>query len=178
MVLAQWTDATEWLAAAAQDPQICKRDWEHGSDSVHLLPTGRLWDVLIVPTCLGLRAADLLGEISDVKTGPILLDDRRQRAGLFLPVGSGLARAHCAVRYLSTGGWIAAPAPLCRWGNLRWLTPPDVAGVLNSPTAVQTALHQAAEDLVCAHYSARIDDDTSAPRRDCSQQTIVHSSAA
>ena len=60
MALAQRTDAAEWLAAAAQDPQTCKNDWRHGSTSVHLLAAGRFWDVLIIPTCLGLRAADIL----------------------------------------------------------------------------------------------------------------------
>lgn len=75
MALTQWTKAMKWLAAAADDPQAYERDCRR-SGTIHLLAAGRLWDVLIVPACLGLRAADMLDDLPRVGPGPVLLDGR------------------------------------------------------------------------------------------------------
>ena len=41
-----WKQAVEWLAAAATDPQECKREWDHGKGTA-LLAAGRYWDVRV-----------------------------------------------------------------------------------------------------------------------------------
>ncbi|MGP4088239.1 hypothetical protein [Streptomyces sp. KR55] len=151
MALAQWTHAMEWLAAAAQDPRACKKDWQHGSTGVHLLAAGRFWDVLIVPACLGLRAADCLDGIPRLVPGPVLLDERRQQVGFFLPPDPLSTWVGQGTRYVAKGGWIAAPAPHCRWGDLRWLRPPDGSGTLTAPEAMELVLFRAMNEVVRSH---------------------------
>ncbi|WP_328876120.1 hypothetical protein OHT76_41905 [Streptomyces sp. NBC_00287] len=151
MALTQWTNAMEWLAAAAQDPRTCKNDWQHGTTGIHLLGAGRFWDVLVVPTCLGLRAADLLDGIPRLNPGPALLDDRRQHVGFFLPPEPATTWIGQGTRYVTRGGWIATPAPHCRWGDLRWLCPPDGSGTLNAPEAMERVLSRAMDEVVRSH---------------------------
>ncbi len=167
MALAQWTNAMEWLAAAARDPRSCKNDWQRGSTGIHLLASGRIWDVLIVPACLGLHAADILTDLPRIKPGPALLDSRRQQMGFFLPPDPAAVWVGHDIRYLNEGGWIAAPAPHCRWGDVRWLCPPDGSGTLNSPAALELALQQAMGELAGIHGSLH---HRHAPRRGASTQ--------
>ena len=140
--------AVEWLAAAATDPQACKREWEHGESGTVLLPAGRFWDVLSVPEQLGLVALDALMRTTRQEPGPTLVDAGARRVGFFLPpdpmsrwIGSG-------IRYAGRGSWIAVPAPYRVAGSLRWLVPPDGSGTVHTPAAVELALQQAAEVLV------------------------------
>ncbi|MGW2831506.1 hypothetical protein, partial [Streptomyces sp. NPDC001286] len=132
MALTNWTNAVEWLAAAAREPRLCKSDWQHGTTGIHLLAAGRFWDVLVVPACLGLRTADILACLpaclpACLASSPArhcwTADDGRS-ASSCRPT-----RQACGVgndiRYLTTGSWIATPAPHCRWGDLRWICPPD-----------------------------------------------------
>ncbi|WP_225320963.1 hypothetical protein [Streptomyces luteolifulvus] len=150
MVSARWTRALAWLAAAAEDPRACRYDWRRGSEAVHLLAAGRLWDVLIVPERLGLRAVGLLDDLPGAP-GPMLLDGRGRRVGFFLPPDPAAIWVGPGTRYVTKGGWIAAPAPHCRWGTLRWLTPPDGAGTLNRPGILELALRRAMEELARDH---------------------------
>jgi hypothetical protein len=140
--------AMEWLAAAATDPQACKREWEHGESGTVLLPAGRFWDVLSVPEDLGLLALDALMRAPRQEPGPTLADLGAGRVGFFLPpdpvsrwIGSG-------IRYVGRGSWIAVPAPYRIAGSLRWLVPPDGSGTVHRPAAVELALQQATEVLV------------------------------
>ncbi|MEU8852735.1 hypothetical protein AB0C70_42455 [Streptomyces sp. NPDC048564] len=151
MAPTHWTTAIEWLAAAAREPRLCKNDWQHGATGVHLLAAGRFWDVLIVPACLGLRTADILAGLPRLEPGPVLLDSSRQHVGFFLPPDPASIWAGHDIRYLTTGGWIATPAPHCRWGNLRWICPPDGSGTLNTPAALELALHEAMAELARNH---------------------------
>ncbi|WP_331723323.1 hypothetical protein [Streptomyces sp. NBC_00105] len=151
MALTRWTKAMEWLAAAAEDPQAYERDCRRGGAGIHLLAAGRLWDVLIVPACLGLRAADMLDDLPRVGPGPVLLDGRRREVGFFLPPDPGATWVGDGTRHITQGGWIAAPAPHCRWGDLRWLVPPDGSGALTTPRAMELALHRATRELVRCH---------------------------
>jgi hypothetical protein len=162
MALTWWTNAMDWLAAAAPDPRSCKSDWQRGTTGVHLLAAGRYWDVLIVPACLGLRTADILVGSPRGKAGPVLLDSRRRCVGFFLPPGPDTVWAGEDIRYLSTGAWIASPAPHCRWGDLRWIWPPDGTGALNTPAVLEAALHQAVGDLARTHGTGHCHD---APHR-------------
>ncbi|MEU8754207.1 hypothetical protein AB0C88_27405 [Streptomyces chartreusis] len=154
MALAQWTNAMEWLAAAAREPRLCKDDWRRGTTGVHLLAAGRFWDVLIVPACLGLRTADIMAGMPRLEPGPALLDSRRQHVGFFLPPAPMTIWVGHDIRYLTTGGWIATPAPHCRWGDLRWICPPDGSGALNGPAALEFALHEAMVELARDHGTA------------------------
>ncbi|MGW2236911.1 hypothetical protein [Streptomyces sp. NPDC001759] len=168
MALTRWTNAVEWLAAAAQQPGLCKSDWQHGTTGVHLLAAGRFWDVLIVPACLGLATADVLAGLPRVEPGPALLDSRRQHVGFFLPHDPASIWAGHGIRYVTTGGWIATPAPHCRWGDLRWICAPDGSGTLNTPEALEVALHAAVCELARNHgttqhrFAPRRSADTSA----------------
>ncbi|MFH8254204.1 hypothetical protein [Streptomyces roseolus] len=162
MALGQWTKAVEWLAAAAREPHVCKSDWQHSATGSHLLAAGRFWDVLIVPARLGLRAAEMLACLPRLEPGPVLLDSRRQHIGFFLPPDPAGAWAGQGVRYLTTGSWIATPAPHCRWGDLRWVCPPDGSGTLHTPAALELALRVAMGELVRDHGTAR---HRVAPRR-------------
>lgn len=171
MALTRWTKAMEWLAAAADDPQAYERDCRRGGTGIHLLAAGRLWDVLIVPACLGLRAADMLDDLPRVGPGPVLLDGRRREVGFFLPPDPGATWVGDGTRHITQGGWIAAPAPHCRWGDLRWLVPPDGSGALTTPRAMEFALHRATRELVRCHgipvHTGRSPTDvpTALPRR-------------
>ncbi|WP_181139626.1 hypothetical protein [Streptomyces sp. Ru71] len=162
MALTQWTKAVEWLAAAAREPRLCKRDWQYSTTGIHLLAAGRFWDVLIVPACLGLRTADILAGLPRLEPGPVLLDSRRQHVGFFLPPDPASIWAGHNIRYLTTGSWIATPAPHCRWGDLSWICPPDGSGILNAPAALELALHMAMDELARNHGSSH---DRAAPHR-------------
>ncbi|MDO0917033.1 hypothetical protein QQM39_41415 [Streptomyces sp. DT2A-34] len=137
----------EWLAAASEDPGACKQEWQNGSTGVTLLAAGRFWDVLIVPEELGLRVADLLEELPLLDSGPCLLDTRRRHVGFLLPPEPQTLWIGTGVRLLGAGTWIAAPAPHCRWGALRWLVPPDGTGRLTMPEVLEVALQRCASEL-------------------------------
>jgi hypothetical protein len=141
----------EWLAVAADDPQGYERDCRRGGACIHLLAAGRLWDVLIVPACLGLRTADILDDLPRVVPGPVLLDGGRREVGFLLPPDPGTTWVGDGTRHLTKGGWIAAPAPHCRWGDLRWLVPPDGSGALTMPGTMELALHRATQELARCH---------------------------
>ncbi|MDG9713987.1 bifunctional DNA primase/polymerase [Streptomyces sp. DH10] len=147
--------ATEWLAAAATDPRDCKRQW-HEESGVAVLDCGRFWDVLSVPEELGALALSALLRIPQAP-GPVLADVVARRVGFFLPPDPAGRWVGTDVRYLGHGAWVAVPAPHRASGRLRWLVPPDGAGTLFVPTAVEAALQQALGTL-----AAR-----AAPRRRC-----------
>ncbi|MFD7455922.1 MULTISPECIES: hypothetical protein [unclassified Streptomyces] len=150
-MLSEWTRALDWLAAAAKDPRACRDDWQHGVTGIHLLAAGRQWDVLTVPERLGLYAADLLEALPGVAPGPVLLDARGHRVGFLVPPEPAALWAGHDVRYVTEGGWIAAPAPHCRWGALHWLVPPDGSGTLTPPLLLEYVLDRALRELTRAH---------------------------
>ncbi|MGP4005838.1 hypothetical protein [Streptomyces sp. 4N124] len=147
MALTQWTRSMEWLAAASEDPRACKEEWQNGSTGVTLLAAGRFWDVLVVPEELGLRVAELLEELPLLNPGPCLLDTRRRHVGFLLPPEPYAVWIGTGLRLLGRGTWIAAPAPHCRWGALRWIVPPDGTGTLTMPEVLEVALQRCASEL-------------------------------
>ena len=153
MALAHWTKALRWLAATAENPRACRHDWLHGSTGIHLLAAGRLWDVLIVPECLGRRALGILKDLPGGPPGPVLLHGHGRLVGFFLPPDPATTWVGLGTRYITRGGWIATPAPHCRWGGLRWLIPPDGSGTLTLPALLELALQRATEELARAHGS-------------------------
>ncbi|WP_241741380.1 hypothetical protein [Streptomyces sp. L2] len=154
MTLSSRSKAIRWLAAAAENPRVCERDWQRGRLDVHLLTAGRFWHVVVVPACLGLRAADMLHEMPEVGSGPVLLDSRRGETGFFLPPVPDTTSVGYGARHVTRGGWITVPPPHCRWGNLRWLVPPDEKGTLTTPKAMKLAMYRAASEHVCPHSTA------------------------
>jgi hypothetical protein len=131
----------EWLAAAATDPRACKRQW-HGTTGTTVLACGRFWDVLSVPQQLGLMALDALLCIPQAP-GPALADFVACRVGFFLPPDPIGRWVGSEIRYLGTGAWLTVPPPDGAAGHLRWLVPPDGAGTLFLPAAVELAFQQA-----------------------------------
>ncbi|GAB2852004.1 hypothetical protein GCM10027074_18450 [Streptomyces deserti] len=150
-----WKQAVEWLAAAAADPQECKREWDHGTGTV-LLEAGRFWDVLTVPDRLGLLALDILWHDPLKVPGPTLVDRVAGRVGFFLPADPVSEWVGCGVRHVGRGAWVAVPPPYRPAGRLEWLVPPDGAGTLHTPAALEAALREATSTLaVLAPVSAR-----------------------
>ncbi|MFI9588435.1 bifunctional DNA primase/polymerase [Streptomyces sp. NPDC052236] len=141
------SQAPEWLAAAATDPEACKREWAHGENGTVLLPAGRFWGVLSVPEELGLLALDTLLRIPLPRPGPTLADLASHRLGFFLPPDPVTAWLGRGIRYVGEGAWIAVPPPHRATGTLRWLVPPDGNGALHLPTALELALHEAVGTL-------------------------------
>ena len=145
--------ATEWLAAAATDPRDCERQW-HGESGVAALPCGRLWDVLSVPEAWGVLALDALLRLPRAP-GPVLTDTGAGRVGFFLPHDPAGRWLGTDVRYLGKGAWVTVPAPHQAVGRLHWLVPPDGAGTLCVPAAVETALQQALGTLTTRSATRR-----------------------
>ncbi|OIJ65273.1 hypothetical protein [Streptomyces mangrovisoli] len=139
-----WTQGVEWLAAAASDPRICKRDWDRGH-GIALLEAGRYWDVLSVPDRLGLRTLDLLFRPSLPVPGPTLVDTSSSRVGFFLPPDPDSRWIGSGVRHLGRGAWVAVPPPYRPGGALEWLVPPDGTGRLHAPLMLELALREASD---------------------------------
>jgi hypothetical protein len=157
----------EWLAAAAEDPRACKEEWQNGHTGIALLAVGRLWDVLVVPEELGLRVAGILDELPLIQPGPCLLDARTRNVGFLLPPDPQAVWVGTGLRYLSRGAWIAAPAPHCRWGTVRWLCPPDGTGTLTMPDILEVVLQRSTTELslLQGHPTPKSDSRGTAPGR-------------
>ncbi|GCB45491.1 hypothetical protein [Streptomyces sp. NL15-2K] len=138
------SNASEWLAAASEDPRARKREWRLGIRGVTLLPAGRLWDVVIVPQELGLRVAGILDDLPLLRPGPVLWDARRYQVGFFVPPGTASRCVCTGLRCAGEDAWITAPAPQRRRGSLRWLISPDGTGTLNQPEVLELTLKRAA----------------------------------
>ncbi|WP_051869402.1 hypothetical protein [Streptomyces resistomycificus] len=122
---------------------MCIRDRQwHGETGIAVLACGRFWDVLSVPEELGVLALDSL-LCTPQTPGPALADTVARRIGFFLPPDPDGRWIGSDVRYLGRDAWITVPAPHRAMGRLRWLVPPDGAGTLFVPAAVELALQQA-----------------------------------
>ncbi|GAA2652064.1 hypothetical protein [Streptomyces lunalinharesii] len=134
--------AVDWLVSAAPDPDACRRAWERNPLGVTLLEAGRCWDVLIVGGALGRPALEVLARGRD-RPGPVLSDFRDARTGFFVPPGTAARWLGTGVRGAGPGTWIVVPYPGRATGGVRWLVPPDGAGTLTDPAALEGALHAA-----------------------------------
>ncbi|WP_329567992.1 hypothetical protein [Kitasatospora sp. NBC_01266] len=146
--------AVAWLAAAAPDPEACRREWERTDSGLALLPAGRRWDVLLVPGPLGRPALRLLtqsppfGGWGRLATGgPVLLDPGDDSIGFLVPVGTAARWVGTGVRAAGAGAWVVVPHPTRRGPGPRWLVVPDGSGQLTDPVALELALHEAAAGL-------------------------------
>ncbi|GAA2149580.1 hypothetical protein GCM10009760_42930 [Kitasatospora kazusensis] len=155
-------DAADWLAAAAADPEACRREWERTGCGVTLLPAGRLWDVLLVPGALGhLTLAALAGLPGG--GGPVFADFGDENIGFLVPVGTAARWIGTGVRGAGYGTWVVIPHPAGRTRDagpdggrgVRWLLPPDGSGALIEPVLLELALHEAAASLYLRELDGR-----------------------
>ncbi|MEV0211424.1 MULTISPECIES: hypothetical protein [unclassified Streptomyces] len=138
--------AVEWLASAAPDPEACRREWERNPQGIALLPAGKAWDVLILPSELGYPTLDVLTRVLD-RLGPVLADFGDARMGFLVPPGTAARWLGTGIRTVGDGAWIVVPYPGRSTSGVRWLVPPDGSGLLTDPALLELALHEAAAGL-------------------------------
>lgn len=144
--------STQWLAAAADDPEGCRAVWADDPRKPYLLPTGRLFDVVVVCQRVGMETFDQLSRRS-MPLGPVIADWGNRELGFFVPVGSeelfaGLLDAETAevpeYRYVGAQAYVVVPGPMALSGDQHeWLRapirPPEVVPELVSALAVMFA---------------------------------------
>ncbi|MGK5544211.1 hypothetical protein ACSNOH_05695 [Streptomyces sp. URMC 127] len=136
--------AVEWLSTAAPDPETCRWEWERNPLGVALLPAGRLWDVLILPSVLGRPTLEILTRCTE-RVGPVLVDFGDCRMGFFVPPGTADGWVATGVRAAGTGSWIVVPHPgRAAASGVRWVVPPDGTGTLTDPVLLELSMHEAA----------------------------------
>ncbi|MFC8709747.1 bifunctional DNA primase/polymerase [Streptomyces sp. NPDC057197] len=123
----------EWLSAAAADPELCRAHWADDPRQPYALPSGRLFDVVVIDQRIGLETFDHL-ERWRMPVGPAVIDHASKRTGFFLPPRSRdrfartLTRetgATPAYRYLEHGSYVVVPGPLPLSGDrYQWLAAP------------------------------------------------------
>ncbi|MFJ9538826.1 hypothetical protein ACIRPX_16355 [Streptomyces sp. NPDC101225] len=148
--------AVEWLASVAPDPEACRREWERNPQGIALLPAGKAWDVIILPSGLGYPTLDVLTRILG-RPGPVLADFGDARMGFLVPPGTAARWLGTGIRTAGAGTWIVVPYPGRSTSGVRWLVPPDGSGTLTDPALLELALHEAAASLA-------VDDDGRGPR--------------
>ncbi|MCM2392922.1 hypothetical protein [Streptomyces albipurpureus] len=139
--------AVEWLASVAPDPDECRWEWERNPFRIALLPAGRRWDVLILPSRLGYPTLDVLNRLVG-RPGPVLVDFGDARMGFFVPPGTAGRWLGTGIRGAGQGAWIVVPHPArASGGGNRWLIAPDGSGNLTDPMLLELAMHEAAAVL-------------------------------
>ncbi|HEY2793479.1 MAG TPA: bifunctional DNA primase/polymerase [Micromonosporaceae bacterium] len=127
--------AQQWDAAATVDPESINEQWKRSPYSV-LLPTGSVFDVVEVPSYLGVLAEQHV-------RGPIVATPTGQYYYLVRPgqtLSPELARHHDVVLH-QQGSWIPAPPMRAPEGPVRWVvSPSEVEWRLPDPREVQTSL--------------------------------------
>ncbi|WP_225635628.1 bifunctional DNA primase/polymerase [Streptomyces solaniscabiei] len=139
--------AVAWLASVAPDPESCRREWERNPQGIVLLPAGKAWDVLILPSRLGYPTLDVLSRVLD-QPGPVLVDFGDARTGFLVPPGTAARWLGTGIRTAGPGTWIVVPHPgRPSASGVRWLIPPDGSGTLTDPALLELAMHEAAAAL-------------------------------
>ncbi len=138
--------AVEWLATAAPDPGTCRWEWERNPLGIALLPAGRVWDVLILPSGLGHPTLDVLSRCTD-RIGPVLADFGDSRLGFFVPPGTAAGWVATDVRAVGEGSWVVVPHPGRAASGVRWIVPPDGTGTLTDPAVLELSMHEAAASI-------------------------------
>ncbi|BCL13152.1 MULTISPECIES: bifunctional DNA primase/polymerase [Micromonospora] len=118
-----------WELAASTDPARVATWWHNRPHGV-LLPTGRAFDVLEVPSYLGQHVLDAISDHpADRSRGPVAVTPTGRWMFLVLP-GDPLRPEldHCfhVVRH-GVGSWIPAPPTRLPEGPVRWALAPEQA---------------------------------------------------
>ncbi|GAB3010100.1 hypothetical protein GCM10023080_090450 [Streptomyces pseudoechinosporeus] len=123
----------EWLSAAADDPEMCRARWADDPRAPCMLPTGRLFDVVVLDYRTGLETFDQLVR-RDMPLGPVMVDHAAQRVGFFLNSQLRerfvrfLTRASenpPPYKYLSKDAFVVVPGPMPMSGDrYQWLHAP------------------------------------------------------
>ncbi|MFD5076502.1 bifunctional DNA primase/polymerase [Streptomyces sp. NPDC058371] len=132
----------EWLSAAADDPEKCRAVWTEDPCRPCMLPTGRLFDVVVVNERLGLETFDqLLRRVAPF--GPALVDHKARCVGFFLSSDSQKSFTHYlgretqtppCYRYLNTKSVVVVPGPMPMAGyRYQWLRAPTRRPQANPP---------------------------------------------
>jgi hypothetical protein len=151
----------EWLSAAADDPEQCRAVWRDDPRRPCMLPTGRLFDVVVVNERLGLETFDQLLR-RGAPFGPALVDHKARCVGFFLSSDSQESFTHYLgretqtppfYRYLNAKSVVVVPGPMPMAGDrYQWLRAPTKRPQANPlrPVALATMLVAAAELLARA----------------------------
>ncbi|PKV87886.1 bifunctional DNA primase/polymerase [Streptomyces sp. TLI_146] len=157
----------EWLSAASEEPSVCQAVWRENPRLPYLLPTGRLFDVVVVPQRVGLEVFDQLVR-RQMPVGPVMTDRRAQQVGFFLNSDWRKSFEDFVCRetdsppeykYLDDGSYVVVPGPMPLAGDrYEWLRAPLRRPEANPqrPAALAVML-VAAADLVARveHYGER-----------------------
>ncbi|MEU2112485.1 hypothetical protein [Streptomyces sp. NPDC019507] len=143
--------AVDWLVSAAPDPDDWRRRWEGDPRGLALFPTGRRWDVLVLPGGIAGPTLDVLTRLTD-RPGPVLADfgaTLRGRApgprlGFFVPPGTSERWVGTGTHAVGPGAWVVLPYPGRTAGGVRWLVLPDGSGTLTDPVLLELSMHEAA----------------------------------
>ncbi|MFG3308787.1 hypothetical protein [Streptomyces wuyuanensis] len=143
--------AVDWLVSVAPDPDDWRRRWENHPRGLALLPTGRHWDVLVLPGGIAGPTLDVLTRLTD-RPGPVLADfgatphgrDPAPRMGFFVPPGTSERWVGTGTHTAGAGAWVVLPYPGRTAGGVRWLLLPDGSGTLTDPALLELSMHEAA----------------------------------
>lgn len=123
----------QWLSAAAEDPEMCRARWADDPRRPYTLPTGRLFDVVVIRQQLGMETFDQL-ERRAMPIGPVMVDWSSQQMGFFLPTRSRERFARALeretdeapeYRYLAEESFVVVPGPMPLSGDrYQWLRAP------------------------------------------------------
>lgn len=143
--------AVDWLVSVAPDPDDWRRRWESHPRGLALLPTGRHWDVLVLPGEIAGPTLDVLTRLTD-RPGPVLADfgptphgrNPAPRMGFFVPPGTSERWVGTGTHTAGAGAWVVLPYPGRTAGGVRWLVLPDGSGTLTDPALLELSMHEAA----------------------------------
>ncbi|MDW6059917.1 bifunctional DNA primase/polymerase [Streptomyces sp. FXJ1.4098] len=122
-----------WLSAAADDPEECRASWARNPRSPYTLPTGRLFDVVVIEQRVGLETFEQLDR-RGLPMGPVLADWGAKQVGFFLPSKSrerfeamvtGETPDPPEYRHLGPESLVVVPGPMPLSGDrYAWLRAP------------------------------------------------------
>lgn len=111
--------AMKWLTRCASDTPQALALWQNEPAAPLTMPTGRYFDVVVVPERLGLEACDLIRRHC-LSLGPVMLDAHAGKIGFIAPP-RGLAAFttvnHASeillrgLHYLAEGDFVVVPGP-------------------------------------------------------------------
>ena len=122
-----------WLSSAAEDPEQCRATWRDDARKPYLLPTGSLFDVVVVDQRIGIETFDQLSR-RRMPHGSVMADWASGLVGFFLPPRSRERFARLVAnetdnppkyRYLDRGSYVVVPGPQPLSGDRYvWLAAP------------------------------------------------------